>query len=282
MAHISEKLKTPYHLHLPLKTRTQLLLSLCTVLFLFLYIFRPYGLNFLTEPYERLVVIGGYTCAGAATWSFILFYLLPVQQQASWSLAKLLMVNLFATVAIGIACWLFHEFYFNDGHPRSGNILLFQYYALTTGLIPIAFTLLIYQNTLYHRERKDEASAGKRQKKEEQRVTLSAENVQNNFTINIQDLLYIQALDNYVTIYFTRNGEVKKELLRSSLKRMEEDLKPFPAFHRCHRSYIVNLSRVDKVTGNSLSSQCRFRNIEATVPISRAKHHELLQLLQQS
>lgn len=62
-------------------------------------------------------------------------------------------------------------------------------------------------------------------------------------SVKTNDLLYLQAADNYVTIFYTTQQKQAKYMLRSSLKLIESDLKG-SLLIRCHRSYMVNFSKV--------------------------------------
>jgi hypothetical protein len=57
------------------------------------------------------------------------------------------------------------------------------------------------------------------------------------------DIFYIEAADNYVTIYFQNKQKISHYLLRNSLKNLEEYLSGY-SFVRCHRSFIVNFEKV--------------------------------------
>jgi len=57
------------------------------------------------------------------------------------------------------------------------------------------------------------------------------------------DLLYLQAADNYVTIYYNNQQKPAKYMIRSSLKNIEMEL-AYSSLIRCHRSYMVNFSKV--------------------------------------
>ncbi len=63
------------------------------------------------------------------------------------------------------------------------------------------------------------------------------------FSIKLDDVLYLQGADNYVTIYYSDNHKQNKFLLRNTLKRLEDDLKPLDIV-RCHRSYMINFQKV--------------------------------------
>lgn len=62
-------------------------------------------------------------------------------------------------------------------------------------------------------------------------------------TVKTNDLLYLQAADNYVTIFYNNQQKQAKYLLRSSLKQIETELKE-SSLIRCHRSYMVNFEKV--------------------------------------
>lgn len=62
-------------------------------------------------------------------------------------------------------------------------------------------------------------------------------------SVRFADLLYIESDDNYVTIHYTTGGKIKNFLLRNTLKKLEDELSGTPVT-RCHRSYLVNFSRV--------------------------------------
>ena len=62
-------------------------------------------------------------------------------------------------------------------------------------------------------------------------------------TVKTADLLYLQAADNYVTIFYSNQQKQAKYLLRTSLKQIETELNESPLI-RCHRSYMVNFEKV--------------------------------------
>lgn len=65
--------------------------------------------------------------------------------------------------------------------------------------------------------------------------------------IFFEEILYIEAMQNYVTIVTTRG----KYITLLSLKSLEENLEGKP-FIRVHKSYIVPLGRIDSIDGNEL------------------------------
>ena len=76
--------------------------------------------------------------------------------------------------------------------------------------------------------------------------------------IHFADILYIEALQNYVAIYTTRG----KFLTLLYLKNIEQNLDS-KAFIRVHKSYIVPIAKIDSIDGNEI------RIAEHRVPVSR-------------
>ena len=62
--------------------------------------------------------------------------------------------------------------------------------------------------------------------------------------INFNDILYIEGLKDYIKVYTT--GEDKPVLSLNSMKSLEQKL-PDDQFMRVHRSFIVNLNKIDTI-----------------------------------
>jgi hypothetical protein len=63
------------------------------------------------------------------------------------------------------------------------------------------------------------------------------------FSVKKESLLYLEATENYITIYYLNKGKVSKYLLRATMKRMEDSFTG-TGIIRCHRSHMVNFEKV--------------------------------------
>jgi len=63
------------------------------------------------------------------------------------------------------------------------------------------------------------------------------------FSVKKENLLYLEASENYITICYLNKGKVSKYLLRDTMKRMEENFSGSDII-RCHRSFMVNFEKV--------------------------------------
>lgn len=86
--------------------------------------------------------------------------------------------------------------------------------------------------------------------------------------INFDDILYLESDHVYVCLYTT----ARKYLIRTSLQNYIEQLDK-SLFLRIHRSYVVNLTKIDKVIG----SQIKIDN--CILPISKSYKDDLLSRL---
>ena len=62
-------------------------------------------------------------------------------------------------------------------------------------------------------------------------------------TVAKENLLYIESADNYISIWYLKNNQLKKQLLRLTLKELSAQLSETNVV-RCHRSFMVNLDQV--------------------------------------
>ena len=101
-------------------------------------------------------------------------------------------------------------------------------------------------------------------------ITLSG-TTNETVTLQISNLLYIEAVGNYVKVYHLRNGAIRADMLRATSKQMEEKLHDYPMIVRCHRAFLVNLGQVERVIYKSGSMQLVVRHCPEAIPVSRSK-----------
>ena len=93
------------------------------------------------------------------------------------------------------------------------------------------------------------------------------------------DFRYAQAQDNYVALFYLKNGEMHKELIRSTLSELLEKT-AWTDLVRCHRSYAINLLQVRSV--QQASPMLVFlQDLDRPIRVSRSYRQTVLNLLQQ-
>lgn len=106
-------------------------------------------------------------------------------------------------------------------------------------------------------------------------ITLVADNDKDKLTFPSEELLYIESSDNYCTVVYRKNSQLLKPLLRSSLSRLEKQIDQ-PHIVRCHRSYVVNLNRVERVTGNAQGYKLHLMGGQFQIPVARQYNETLV------
>jgi hypothetical protein len=106
------------------------------------------------------------------------------------------------------------------------------------------------------------------QPKKVQTIRLVAENEKDFIEFMEAELLFIESADNYSTVNLIKSGKIRKELLRSSLSRLDSQHHS-DKLVRCHRSYIVNISKVEKVSGNAQGFKFHLSDTDQVVPVAR-------------
>ncbi|MEM7297683.1 MAG: LytTR family DNA-binding domain-containing protein [Bacteroidota bacterium] len=136
------------------------------------------------------------------------------------------------------------------------TFLLFNYFWLWTELSWSSYSLFCYEYPLVvvipiviaklagSQKRKVKIS-------DDEMIAFESENGKNNLRIKPECLYYLKSSDNYVEVYYVLNDEVKKHLLRASLKQIEEGFAGSPHLIRCHRSYMINPKNIRSIVQTS-------------------------------
>ncbi len=62
-------------------------------------------------------------------------------------------------------------------------------------------------------------------------------------TVKREDMVMIESADNYLCVWYLNNEQIKKTMIRNTMKRVAEQLSD-SCMQRCHRSYMINMDRV--------------------------------------
>jgi DNA-binding LytR/AlgR family response regulator len=75
-------------------------------------------------------------------------------------------------------------------------------------------------------------------------INLMDNNGNLKLSVKLDNLYYIKAEDNYINVYYQRNGVIASYMLRCKMKTIEDNCVDSSSLMRCHRSYIVNIDKV--------------------------------------
>lgn len=95
-----------------------------------------------------------------------------------------------------------------------------------------------------------------------------AENGKESLAIQSDQLVYIEAQENYIAIYYLQDRDLKKTLLRNSLKRLEQEY-PDALLLRCHRSFMVNVNQISQIKTRYRQLTLLLQAGQIEIPVSR-------------
>lgn len=112
-------------------------------------------------------------------------------------------------------------------------------------------------------------------------IQLAGENGKMVLQLHVREIIMLESDGNYVDVFHFNGEEVKKTLIRSSLKALAEHLPP-DHFFQCHKSYIINREHVVSVKGNARNFELSLRGMTKKVPVSRSRSEALSLFLRSS
>jgi hypothetical protein len=98
-------------------------------------------------------------------------------------------------------------------------------------------------------------------------------------TLHVPDLLYIEAVGNYVKVYQWCDDQVHVDMLRATSRQMEETLKAYPMIVRCHRAFLVNLRQVEQIVSRTGTMQLLMMHSRESIPVSRSNMAQVKEAL---
>lgn len=208
----------------------------------------------------------------------------------NWNLKKYIILNIWHLFSIGMASSLVDIVYICPEKTILENILEANSRVVVKGIIPIALTTLFLRNTMLQQNLKSALQANKELQKiqslkrepalkNSNTVTLYSDTSE-TLSINLPDLLYVQADDNYSTVVWQNGEGIQKKLLRANLKSIESQMDNVFTM-RCHRSYLVNINAISLVSGNANGYKLKILDTDILIPVSRQKSKEVMEKISQ-
>ena len=265
-----------------------------------LAVFKPFGLDaWQWQAYVHLVVLGVIGFSICLMTDIILKYVVKMPRSYSKGVEYIIRRNLWfqfintPLVALGIC--LYRHFVLSD--RVDGNQLSVVNFLETLAIIAFcSFAIGLYwrfkfrskylameleETRLLNEELKkvQEESGGQVHDSDtvlnhaiyppDSSLTLTG-TTNESVTLQISHLLYIEAVGNYVKVSHLFNDQVHTDMLRATMKQMEETLQGYPMIVRCHRAFLVNLGQVEQIVSHSGSIQLLIKHCHESLPVSRS------------
>lgn len=276
----------PYPLETSPKKQLLTVFWFALFVFAFLYFFRPFGLG---ELKNGLL----FSAVGFGLITLILNgglqALLPNLFRAyfneeNWTLGRNILIAslIIIVVAFGNFSW---ALYLGFTPFSLLGLLTFLVYTVAVGVFPMSFLMVIQQNRLTKKHLSESNNINEHlvdhKEVAAQQASLSFKSEDNKVAISLanEDFYYCKSADNYIELYYQNEGVFKRELFRNSLKSIEADFAENKSIERIHRSYLVNFNKVKSVAGNARGLKLKLHAELPEIPVSRAKHDEILAVL---
>ena len=190
--------------------------------------------------------------------------------------------NLMEIVLLALVYTLMDIFLLNNREDPVIQYLKLLFVTLLVLAIPYALSWLYFAWKDQREQLEQLMKENSREFNQRRMINFYDESKKLRFTIDSEDVLYIESTDNYATIVIQDKERRKKLMLRNTMKRLEKELEKTTII-RCHRSYMVNFDNVKMVrlSGTTLFIYMDTEE-ELKLPVSRtyAEHvHEFMNIL---
>lgn len=265
-------LNKPYPFNEDLKHNAKIVFFICIGILAFLLLFQPIDITELsTKKLIQLVIgLGLSTFVVLSINLIVLPSLIPkIFYYNNWNIKKEILWNLWIMLSITGSDLLFYT-------KLLGVIdISFSIIAkvMLLGFVPVSVLIIINQERLNKSHLKSANELNKRllenKGKKEKLIHFESDYKNDNLSILPNSLLFIKSADNYIEIFYRNENTVKKQMIRSSLKKAEDAVNEFDFIFRCHRAYIVNINQIKEIQGNSQGYKLYFDEVESPALVSQ-------------
>jgi hypothetical protein len=290
---INERLNSPFPYYLNDDRKNILFATVVSIFVIFfMMVYRPYYHMTHVPTLGHSSIFGGVTFFVLSVSIVLLPKIFPVVfDTTTWTLKKYLIHTLLQCFAIGLVSVFINRVFMMHPEMSMSDLVVrvFVQVALI-GIIPVSLFTLFLKNKMLQDNLKEALKANLelekiRTLKKETAVTGLNEitlhsDTSETLTMNLPDLLFIRADDNYSTVYWMEGGTVQKKLLRANLKNIETQIDNTFTI-RCHRSYVVNVNAISDITGNANGYKLRIKDSDYYIPVARPKGKEVMEKIGQ-
>jgi len=280
---IKKRLTKQYNLFADIRIKRISCFGVPIFIFIFLLIFQPFNINMTHDEVKKITAIFLMSFFSSILWIIHLYGLFYKKRNFTIGLTALLVV--WVLLLVGIGNFIISELFSNHVPFYLPNLPVLIFWTLITGIIPMAFLIIIYE--VYYVKSKvkfinqvNKIIVEQNPSEKSEIIKIHSNIGQDYFIIPLNHLLFLQAAGNYVDVHYFDNGYIlKHDLIRNTLSGVILQLnKQCDAFIRCHHSYVVNLTKVERVIGNSSSYKAVLKNSKTEIPISKKYKNQFLSL----
>lgn len=267
-------LKRSYPFNDDLKHNTKIIFFISLGVFLFLIIFQPLDMNKLSFE-DKVISLAGIVIVTFVSLSINLLFVPSVFSKflnsERWVIWKEVLWNIWILFTISGGYVLYYTILglalFDVGVGTVIKIPLL-------GTLPITFLISTNQDRLRKLYRKNAQQLNHRIEIKHAlpnlEVVFESEYQKDTLTVKVSHIINVSSAGNYVEVFWFDDAQiVKKQMVRTSLQKVELLLAPYTFIYKCHRSHLININFVEKVEGNYQGYRVYLDNGNLPIPISR-------------
>ncbi len=237
---------------------------------LFLYIFEPFGMNQAGDAKAYLCFMFGLiTFVTSFSFDLLLRYVLRIHRDnETWVFWKWMVTVLIILILIAIGNYLFMW-------KLSGSALTFTGFSaalISTFLVGIFPVFYIGFLNSRRATLKNQQVAGTIKLHFNGATGAQVQwqtEAQDRLELAADEILFVEAMQNYVVVNYIQGNEVQQKIVRSTLSAVEIKLKE-SSVQRSHRSFLVNRTKIARVEGNAQGLRLTLDGLDDKhVPVSR-------------
>lgn len=238
------------------------------VIWAILYLLQPFGFSLYTGNKCLVAAIFGLitsVCYAFYYWAVLRWLLLHVKPWRIWhDGCAVLGLILF----IALCNFLMFSYIFEI--PITFSLFLaFLYWTLIIGVFITIVSIGIEYNR-FLREKMEALLSNTTEEQKDISITIHDTNVRgNDLTIPINDLLYIEAQKNNISVCHIKDEKPVCVEVHTTLSAVIDELKDYENIFQCHRSFVVNVNNITSARGNSNGYQLRLGKCPSSIPVSR-------------
>jgi hypothetical protein len=269
MMSVKTWLTKPFGLLDSVKARLQLVIFCGVFGCVFLNVFEPFNMSawFVPGRAPLFIIISFFSAAGMAALALSQFAFRPLFKVKKTTRIGFFLWLLLDFFIISIAMLWVNSIFTHHSFFEFSEYLITLRYTLSVLVLPYSLGILL----LYVQDQLrvvEELKLKVNRVSNLENVVVTDETGRAVVTMNSRNILYFKSEDNYVLLFYKVEDQVKKELIRTNLKKLEQELN-IGNFIRIHRSYMINTQNLVSATKTSKGYQVMLDENSGTVlPVS--------------
>lgn len=267
--------KTLKQLYPQTLNKWKLIVLISVFISFFLWILKPFGLHSIESAYKDLIILA----YGFVTFTVLIIDLIIIPkvfkkafEEDNWYVYKEILWLIFIVVSIAIGNYHYSVQIGIVKWAGFTGFLVFAFFTFAVAIIPIVVIILVTLNIQLKRNiRTSNVLNSKIEDVQDSNSNYELKLIsgKDEYIFKVNNVLFFESDGNYINVNYFSENVLKTELIRNTIKNIE-DLLDKELFIKTHRAFIVNLTKVEKVSGNSQGYVLTIENCEAKIPVSRS------------